>query len=229
MKTVVITGASGNLGAAVTDVFLQKGYRVVATVFNGTMLSSLGTHPNLVVKVVDLGNATATHAFIAETVAAYQTIDAAMLLVGGFAVGDIGVTTTEDIRKQFTLNFETAYHAAQPLFTHMLGRGEGKIVFVGARPALDPAFGKDLLAYGLSKSLLFKLAEYLNETAKGTGVTATVIAPSTLDTPLNRKTMPDADPSKWVKPEAIAETLAFLVSDDAGSLRETVLKLYNNA
>jgi NAD(P)-dependent dehydrogenase (short-subunit alcohol dehydrogenase family) len=111
----------------------------------------------------------------------------------------------------------------------MLEKNNGKIVFVGARPALQASAGKSLIAYGLSKSLLFKLAEYLNAEAKGKNVTVTVVAPSTIDTEINRKSMPDADFDKWVKPEALAEVLEFLISEKGNVLRETVLKVYNNA
>jgi NAD(P)-dependent dehydrogenase (short-subunit alcohol dehydrogenase family) len=111
----------------------------------------------------------------------------------------------------------------------MMKNKRGNIIFIGARPALNPAQGKNLIAYGLSKSLLFKLAEYLNEAAKGMNVSVSVVVPSTLDTPLNRKSMPDVNPDNWVKPREIAETLEFLVSDKSTALRETVLKIYNNA
>jgi len=86
-----------------------------------------------------------------------------------------------------------------------------------------------LIAYSLSKSLLFKLAEYVNEEAKGKNVTATVVVPSTIDTAPNRKSMPNANPDNWVKPEALAEILEFIVSEKGTPLRETVLKVYNNA
>jgi len=85
------------------------------------------------------------------------------------------------------------------------------------------------VAYGLSKSLLFKLAEYMNEEAKGKNVVTTVVVPSTLDTALNRKSMPDANPDNWVKPSALAAILEFAVNGVATPLRETVLKVYNNA
>jgi short-subunit dehydrogenase len=110
----------------------------------------------------------------------------------------------------------------------MTEMGGGKIVFIGARPALLPEAGHELLAYSLSKSLLFKLAEYLNAAAKGKNISATVIVPSTLDTAVNRKNMPGADPEKWVKPEQLADILEFIVSDKGNPLRETVLKVYNN-
>ncbi|HYK56453.1 MAG TPA: hypothetical protein VEV15_08225, partial [Flavisolibacter sp.] len=98
-----------------------------------------------------------------------------------------------------------------------------------ARPALEDAAGRHSIAYALSKSLLFKLAGFINKQAKGKNVTATVIAPSTLDTASNSKSMPDADPDNWVKPEALAEILEFVCSGKSSALRETVLKVYNNA
>ena len=111
----------------------------------------------------------------------------------------------------------------------MFGNNSGRLIFIGARPALVASQGKNLIAYGLSKSLLFKLAEYLNAEAKGKNVTATVVALSTLDTGQNRKSMPDANPDNWVKPEAAAEILEFICSDKGSPFRETVLKVYNNA
>ncbi len=229
MKTVIITGANGNLGRAVTKEFLDKNYRVLATVSNDTARADVQTHPNLEVAVVNLTQENETNEFIRKSIGKYQVIDAALLLVGGFAMGDLAATSGEDIHQQIALNFETAYYVTRPLFTHLMENKKGRIVLIGARPALNPAQGKDLVAYSLSKSLLFKLAELLNEAAKGADVTVSVVVPSTLDTPLNRKSMPDANPDNWVKPLEIAETLEFLVSDKSKSLKETVLKIYNNA
>jgi NAD(P)-dependent dehydrogenase (short-subunit alcohol dehydrogenase family) len=229
MKTVIITGANGNLGSAVTKLFLDKSYNVVATVVNEQAKSDLAAHANLQVEVVNLANEAETASFIKNVITRHNQVDAALLLVGGFAMGNLKTTSGEDIKKQLALNFDTAYNVARPLYEHMVEKGSGRIVFIGARPALQPADGKNLIAYSLSKSLLFRLAEYLNEEAKGKNVTATVVVPSTLDTALNRKSMPEADPANWVKPEALAEVLEFVVSDKGTPLRETVLKVYNNA
>jgi NAD(P)-dependent dehydrogenase (short-subunit alcohol dehydrogenase family) len=229
MKTVIITGANGNLGSAVTAEFLGKGYRVIATVRKEEDRTELPPHENLQVEVIDLNDESKAAGFVKHAISENTTIDAALLLVGGFAMGDIDKTTMNDIRQQIALNFETAYHITQPLFSHMMQNGKGRLVFIGARPAIEPFFGKNLLAYGLSKSLLFTLAGYLNATAKGKNITATVVAPSTLDTPINRKNMPDTDPETWVKPAVLAEILEFIVSDKSHPLRETVLKVYNNS
>jgi NAD(P)-dependent dehydrogenase (short-subunit alcohol dehydrogenase family) len=127
------------------------------------------------------------------------------------------------------LNFKTAYHVARPVFNQMIGQNSGRIIFIGARPAIKAADGKNNLAYGLSKSLIFKLSEYLNAEAKDKNVVTSVIVPSTMDTPANRKYMPDADFSKWVKTEDVAELMAYLVSEKGSALREPVLKMYGGS
>ncbi|HEY4935933.1 MAG TPA: SDR family NAD(P)-dependent oxidoreductase [Puia sp.] len=229
MKTVIITGANGNLGTAVTKEFLDKNYRVLATVSNENAKSDFQAHPNLEVFTVNLTQEKETNEFIQSSIQKYGVIEGALLLVGGFAMGTLADTSGEDLKNQIALNFETAYNVTRPLFEHLMKNKRGTIVFIGARPALNPSQGKGLIAYGLSKSLLFKLAEFLNEAARGVNVSISLVVPSTLDTPLNRKSMPDANPENWVRPAEIAETLEFLVSDKSKALKETVLKIYNNA
>ena len=90
-------------------------------------------------------------------------------------MGNIETTDIAALQSMFTLNFQTVYNCARPLFQHMMSRNNGKLVFVGAKPALDPATGKDMIAYALSKSLLFKLADMLNAAAAGKNVSVTVI------------------------------------------------------
>lgn len=227
--TVVITGANGNLGSAVTRRFLDIGYFVIATVANESMKKEMPAHDMLQVEVVNLTNESETTKFIENIITQHQKVDAALLLVGGFAMGNISATSGEDLKKQFSLNFETAYYVTRPLFQHMMSNGSGRIVFIGARPAINPGAGKNLVAYGLTKSLLFKLAEYINEDAKGKNVTATVVIPSTLDTELNRKNIPNANPDNWVKPTELADVLEFITSEKGKTLREPVLKVYNNS
>ena len=228
-KTVIITGANGNLGSVVTSLFLEKGYKVIAIVHNEEAKKQMTAHAKLQVHTVNLASEAEAASFIQSSINIHKKIDAALLLAGGFAAGDIKATTSEDIRQQISLNFNTAYHVARPLLQHMLTNNEGRLVFIGARPALEESAGRHAVAYALSKSLLFQLAGFINKEAKGKNVTATVVVPSTIDTAPNRKSMPDADPANWVKPEALAEILEFVCSDKSSALRETVLKVYNNA
>jgi NADP-dependent 3-hydroxy acid dehydrogenase YdfG len=228
MKTILITGASGQLGTVVTHFFLNKGYNVIGTVHNEEAFNKWSSYPNLDVEIIDLTNDEATASFVNRMIQKYKSIDAALLLAGGFAAGGINDTSIKDIKKQMMLNFDTAYNVVQPVFQKMLDNDLGRIVLIGSRPALNTVYGKNLIAYTLSKSLLFKLAELLNETAKGKNVTVTVVAPATIDTEANRKSMPGADTDGWVKPQALAEIFDFICSDSYASLRETVLKAYGN-
>lgn len=228
-KTILITGANGNLGVAVVKKFLAEGYKVIGVDQSGTHLGFAADNDNFELKSVDAGNEEAVATFLEEVIELNGRIDGALLLVGGFAMGDIHTTSGEDLRKMYNLNFETAYFFAKPLFTHMLENGYGRIVFMGARPALRPEQGVGILGYALSKSLLFEFADILNATAKGKNVVASVVAPSTIDTPINRKSIPDADPNTWVKPEDIAGLLEFICGDKGDALREPVYKIYNNA
>ncbi len=228
-KTILITGANGNLGAATVKKFLDKGYKVIAVDQSGTHLGFAANNDNFELKSVDAANEQAVATFVEEIIELNGRIDGALLLVGGFAMGDIKDSDAEALRKMFTANFETAYFFARPLFIHMLDNGYGRLAFMGARPALQPEQGKGALGYALSKSLLFELARLLNATAAGKNVVASVVAPSTIDTAINRQSMPEADPAAWVKPEEIATLLEFICSEEANALREPVYKIYNNA
>jgi NAD(P)-dependent dehydrogenase (short-subunit alcohol dehydrogenase family) len=229
MKNIIITGANGNLGTAVVKKFLGEKYKVIAVDNANNHLSFATGNSNFEFKTVDLSKEEAASSFTQNIISANKKIDGGLLLVGGFAMGSIDKTSGADIDKMISLNFKTAYFLARPLFQHMMENGSGRLVFVGGRPALKPEQGKGMIAYALSKSLLFKLAEFLNAEAKGKNVVASVIVPSTIDTAENRKSMPDANPANWVKAEQIAEVLEFICSEEGSIVREPVYKVYNNA
>ena len=208
MKNILVTGATGNLGDAVVATLIKSGYHVVATVRSGHANDMGGSNPEI--HVVDASDADAVTDFVDAVSTRHKTVDAAILLVGGFTPGTLEKTSSEDIRKMISLNFETAFHFVRPLMKQMkLQPSGGKIFLVGSRPGKNPAAAKTAVAYALSKSLLFRLAEIVNEegipNSLGTkNISATVFVPGTLDTKANREAMPDADFSKWNKPEDIA-------------------------
>ncbi|MBC8110452.1 MAG: SDR family NAD(P)-dependent oxidoreductase [Verrucomicrobia bacterium] len=223
-KTILITGGTGGLGQAVVKKMLDSGYKVVlATEPNAQTVS----HENLEIFEVDVTNEEKCQSFVKTISAKYKHIDVALLLVGGFMMGNISQADEQALDRMLTLNFKTAYLVARPVFEQMESQSEGgKIIFIGARPALQAETGKEMLAYSLSKSLIFSLSEMLNAAGKDKNVQSTVIVPSTIDTPANRQAMPDADPASWVSPEDLANLMNFVISDTI--LRESILKAYKN-
>jgi len=229
MKTAIITGASGNMGHAVIKKFINEGFKVVGTVIPNDPVPMDFPADKLDKVVVDLMNEDDSVRFINDVTSKYGSVDAAVLTVGGFAMGSVAETKTSDIAKQYKLNFETAYNVARPVFVQMMKQNSGRIFITGARPGLNPKDEKGMVAYSLAKSLIFRLAELMNGEAKGKNVVVSVVVPSTIDTPQNRQSMPDADFSKWVKPESIASIICYHCTEEASALREPVIKVYNNA
>lgn len=228
-KVIIVTGAAGNLGNAVVKKLLDNGNTVVGTVLPGEHCAAGDGQAHFEEYELDVTNADATGNFISHVAHQYGRIDFAALLVGGFSMGNIEDTTLEDIYKMMKLNFETTFIAAKATYRQMLQQSTGgHLMFAGAKPALEAAAGAGTLGYALSKSLVFKLAEYINESGKQHKIKASVIVPSILDTPENRKAMPDANFQDWVKPEEAAEIISFLFSEKSTPLQETVFKIYGN-
>lgn len=229
MRTVIITGASGNLGKASVEKFIKEGYKVIATVTPGKTLG-FEVKGDVETYDADLTDEKSVEAVIFQIIAKHKAIDAALLLVGGYASGGIKETDGAVLKKMFTLNFDTAYFVARPVFQQMLQQSNGgRIIFVGSRPALKPKEANKSLGYALSKSLIFKLADFINAAGSTGNVTASVVVPSTIDTAVNRQAMPNADFTTWVKPEEIADAMAHLCSAESNAWRETVLKIYGRS
>ena len=228
-KTVIVTGASGNLGQAVIKKFLAEEFNVVGTIVPKDPAPFDIEDAKLEKVIVDLMSEEDAGKFVQKIIAKYGSVDAVVLTVGGFAMGTVAETKTSDIYKQYKLNFETAYNVARPAFVQMLQQKTGRIFMIGSKPGLSAVNGKGMIAYSLGKSLIFRLAELMNVEARGTDVVTNVVVPSTIDTPQNRKAMPDADFSAWVKPEAIADVIYFYCTGAAAVLREPVIKIYNKA
>ena len=229
MKTALVSGASGNLGQAVIRKLLDDSYQVYGTIVPNNSINSKIDHPNFKSLEADLTDEDASQRLLEIILAEKSSVDVGVLTVGGFTQCKIADTKTADIRKQVLLNFETTYNLARPLFVQMMKQGYGRIFLVGSRPGSDMHQSKGMVAYGLSKSLIFRLAEIMNDEAKGKNIVTSVIVPSTIDTPQNRASMPDADFSKWVKAEDIASVISYYSSEEAGILREPIIRTYNNA
>ena len=225
---VLISGASGNLGKDVVKKLTDLDFGLHMNIRNPRSGAYL-EQANVFTYKADLSDPSESEQFVTNAISKAGSIQAGVLLAGGFAMGEIADTTSAEIDKMVTLNFMTAFNLVKPLIAHFEANGGGQFVFIGARPALEAEQGFGSFAYTLSKSLIFQMADMINSAHKDKNITASVIVPSIIDTPDNRAAMPNEDFNKWVSGSDIAEAIAFILSDTGRRLRQTVLKVYNEA
>ena len=227
-RTILITGATGNLGKEVVNTLHAEGHTLLTT-YHNTQPDEDFKQKIAHLECLDLDQEADSMNFLQKLTDRFPQLDAAILLAGGYAPGAIDQTDESMINQQMDLNFRTAWNIAKPVLDHFKKKGGGQFIFIGSRPAISPEAGKSSVAYALSKSLLFSLAEIINADGKKHDITASVIVPSILDTPQNRKDMPDSDFSKWVRTQDVAKTISFILSEQGQLLRQPIFKIYNRS
>lgn len=211
-KVVVIAGGSGALGHWVTPAFAKAGARVI-TADRNPPPEQVKAGNAMKADVID---ETDVQRFVNEVIRTHGRIDVLINLVGGFAMGRVVDTDVSLWQRMLTMNVTAAFLLSKSVIPHMVERGTGRILHVAAWAAVEPFPGA--AAYLVSKSSLLALIRVLALELKGSGVTVNGVLPTTIDTPANRTSMPQADPSTWTKPESIADTLLFLASDQADQI-----------
>lgn len=206
-KVVVVTGASGILGRAVAARAAALGARVAAIDFAPAQAGA----DALTLGGVDLSESAQAEAAMRRVREGAGRIDALLNIAGGFAWSKLGDSDAELWRRMMRLNLDTAANASRAVLPFLI-EASGAIVNVGANAALKAGAGMG--AYAASKSGVHKLTESLAEEMKGK-VRVNAVLPSILDTPQNRKDMPDTDPAIWVQPGDLANVMLFLASDEA--------------
>lgn len=224
-RTAVVTGGTGGLGAAVTHAFLDAGWRVVVPYNAPHELDRVTAHEDLELIEADLTDRGAVTRVMA---AAGPSLRALVNLVGGFHAGDrVHETPVETFETQLTLNLRPTYLACAAAIPAMLAAGEGAIVCVSSRAALQPFAGG--AAYATAKGAVLAFADALHAEYNDDGIRTNAILPSVIDTPANRAAMPDADASKWVSPEEIARTILFLCSPESSAVGGAHVPVYGRA
>ncbi|HKZ72917.1 MAG TPA: SDR family NAD(P)-dependent oxidoreductase [Steroidobacteraceae bacterium] len=215
-QVIVVTGGFGALGAVVGRTFVKQGARVALVDRSSPPPSLAGQFgPDHVLRGgVDLTDAAATREAMSDIAGRLGGIDALVNVAGGFRWEKLenGDPNTWDL--MFAINLRTAVVATQAVLPHLLARGAGSIVNIGAGAAAARA-AAGMGAYTAAKAGVQRFTESLADELKDRGITVNAVLPGTIDTPQNRAAMPDADVSRWVAPEAIARVIAFLVSDAA--------------
>lgn len=228
MRTAIITGGSGGLGATVTRRFLDDGWQVVVPWVAEEELTRLGAHPGLTLVRADLFE----HDGAAEAVRAAErtdgTLGAVVNLVGGYASGErLHATPVGDFETQLRLNLRPTYLTCQAALPALLAAGGGAIVCMASRAAVAPFPGGS--GYAVAKAAVLALVDSMAVEYGDEGVRVNAILPSVIDTPANRAAMPDADPSAWVTPDEVAAMIAHLCGDSARSVNGAHVEMYGRA
>lgn len=206
-KVVVVTGAAGALGSAVSGTFAALGASV----------AGLDIVANDEIIACDLFDATSCSDAINQVLAAHGKIDILANVAGGFAMGDaVHDTPAATWELMHKLNTGSVVHMAAAVVPHMLQQSSGKIINVAARAGLRGAAAMG--AYIASKSAVIRLTETMADELKEQSINVNCVLPSLIDTPANRDAMPDEDFSRWVTPASIAGVMAFLASSAAADI-----------
>jgi NAD(P)-dependent dehydrogenase (short-subunit alcohol dehydrogenase family) len=220
-RVVVITGAFGALGSAVAKAFAAQGARLGlidhAKPAAREFLRQLQPAETEVVDV-DLTDARAGAASFDAIARRFGRLDVLINVAGGFAWEKLEEGSVEVWDRMFAINLRTAVIAAKAALPHLIASAPGStIVNIAAAAAARPAVA-GMGAYTASKAGVQKLTESLADELKDRGITVNAILPGTIDTPQNREEMPDADTTRWVAPEAIADVILFLASPRAAAI-----------
>jgi NAD(P)-dependent dehydrogenase (short-subunit alcohol dehydrogenase family) len=225
---VVITGGTGGLGAAVVDAFLARGADVHLPMIEAELPAHLSWRGNAKVHAapkVSLDDEAQVTAFYA----ALPELWASIHLVGGFAMAPIENTSLADFEKQWRTNAVTCFLACREAVKAIRksGTAGGRIVNVAARPVLQPV--KNMTAYTTSKAAVAAITQSVAADVLADKILVNAVVPSIIDTPANRKSMPDADHASWPTPAQLADTIAFLASEANALTTSTLVPVYGRA
>lgn len=217
-KVIVVTGAMGALGRIVVQAALDRGARVGALDFAAT--APAASSNLLQLGHVDLGDAAQAAKAIDSVATRFGGLDALVNIAGGFVYETVADGDVQSWQRMFQLNTMTAVNACHAAIPHLLRSPASRIVNVGAMGALQAGAGMG--PYAASKSAVHRLTETLAAEFKGK-FTVNAVLPSTIDTPANRASMPQADFAKWVTPQELANVILFLTSDEASAVTGALL------
>src|SRR5712691_7007730 len=213
-RHVVVTGGTGALGSAMVSALIESGAVCHVPYVNPAEADRFAFRSHAQVKLVadvDL----AQEAAVARLYDGVPKLWASIHIAGGFAMSPVAETTKADLMQQVDMNFVTAFLCCRAAVNAITRTGAGgRIVNVATRPALEWRAGAGMVAYTASKAAVAALTVALAEEVAAEQIWVNAVAPSTIDTPVNRAATPEADFSRWVTPQSLAEVITFLASPE---------------
>ncbi|MGH7889749.1 MAG: SDR family NAD(P)-dependent oxidoreductase [Thermodesulfobacteriota bacterium] len=229
-KVAIITGGTGALGRTVVSAFLEEGAKVVSTYIVDEELkeiSSMIKNPSFVLIKSDVTKEKQVAKVVKKTLERFRKIDVLINIVGAFAYAMIQDTDERTWDLMMNINLKSTFLCSKAVLPQMIKQNYGKMINISSRPALKGSAGVG--AYAASKAGVLNLTQTIADEVRDYDITVNAILPSTIDTPANRRAMPKADFSKWVKPEEIARVMIFLASDDSKPINGAGIPVYGKS
>jgi NAD(P)-dependent dehydrogenase (short-subunit alcohol dehydrogenase family) len=221
-RVAIVAGGTGALGQSICLAFLSAGDTVCVPFAVPEETDALRARlepaeaPRLDTAPCDVTDETAVNRFVTGVLERHGRVDVLVNAVGGFAGGDLASTSVAEWNRMLALNLNTAMLGCRAVLPAMTRARRGRIVNIASRAVVPPPGG--FIAYTVSKSAVITLTQALAQEVRPHGITVNAVLPSTMDTPANRRAMPDADRSSWVSTDAVALVVAFLASDAAAAV-----------
>ena len=231
-KVAIVTGGTGSLGKGVLSVFLSEGAKVLCTYVERHQLSySMDLKEEygdrLIYSKADVTKSKDMIKVVNRASQKYGQVDILINIVGGFAMANITDTDEAMWNKMMDMNLKSVYICSRAVLPQMIKQKYGRIINIGARPALKGV--AKMSAYGASKAGVLNLTESMADELREYNINVNAIVPGTIDTPRNRTDMPKAKFSNWVKPQEIAQAISFLCSEDGNKINGAIVPVYGNA
>ncbi len=191
----------------------------------GKYSSLISTVPNFTAVAAEISTRESARTLVDQVVGRFGKLDVLAHTIGGFAGGQ-SIADTDDatFQRMLDLNLNSTFHILRAALPPLRKAGGGRVIAIGSRAALEPGAGVG--AYSASKAAMVSLIRTVALENKDAGVTANAILPGTMDTPANRKAMPNADVSKWVQPASVAGLVVWLASEAGKDVNGSVIPVY---
>jgi NAD(P)-dependent dehydrogenase (short-subunit alcohol dehydrogenase family) len=225
-RQVVVTGGTGALGSAVVGALLEVGAVCQVPYRSDSEAKRFPYANNKKVSLIPLRDL-ADEAAVTAFYGGYDRLWASIHIAGGFAYAPIATSDQALLVGQLMTNLVSSYLCSRAAVAAFRRAGSGgRIVNVAARQALEPRLGANLTAYAVAKAGVAALTIALGEEVAKEGILVNAVAPSIMDTPANRESMPKADFDAWPKTQEVAAAIAFLASPDNAVIRGAVVPVY---